>query len=412
MTLTVANTPVFVDADRENGGASVATFDRNGSVGHFHCRLTAAETWKFPYCRLRLDLGKIPNGVDLTDFDRMTLDLSYQGPGTHHMRVNLIDFEKGLSEPGNWITNKVNEIESFPVPDHGEVDVPLNVFFTASWWKQRNALPLAQTGVRMDNVVSIDLLTSAGNTLGDHLITVRAIRFHGKWITTTRLLTILVGLWMLAAIGWPAMAALAMRRQLSNSKAELALLSEVNKALQLEAKELVGQAHTDPLTGVLNRQGLRAALISTSSLLSDPMCVVFMDIDHFKTVNDTHGHDAGDEVLRRFATVIGANIRATDKLVRWGGEEFLLVCTNTTVAQAAALADKLRLALHQQPWPLGLRITASFGVAEHAPSEEFSDVIKRADQELYSAKTSGRDRVHADGLPKPPSGSNVHVLRG
>jgi len=222
---------------------------------------------------------------------------------------------------------------------------------------------------------------------------------------------ILVGMWMLAAIGWPAMAALTLRRQLSSSKAELALLGEVNKALQLEAKELVGQAHTDPLTGVLNRQGLRAALIGTSSLLTNPMCVIFIDIDRFKTVNDVHGHATGDEVLRRVAQVLGTNIRSADKLVRWGGEEFLLVCTSTTLVQAAALAEKLRLALHQQQWPLGLRVTASFGVAEHKASEEFGDVIKRADLELYAAKTSGRDRVHADGLAKPPSGSNVHLLR-
>jgi diguanylate cyclase (GGDEF)-like protein len=246
---------------------------------------------------------------------------------------------------------------------------------------------------------------------GEHLITVRNVRFHGKWISTTTLLGLLVGMWMLAAIGWPVMAAMALRRQLHNSKKELALLGEVNKALQLEARELVGQAHTDPLTGVLNRQGLRAALISTSSLLADPMCVIFIDIDHFKRINDAHGHDVGDDVLRQFAHVISVNIRASDKLVRWGGEEFLLVCGHTNVTQAAALGDKLRLALHQQIWPKRLAVTASFGVAGHRTDEEFGDVIKRADEQLYSAKTSGRDRVHADGLPKPPSGNNVRVLR-
>jgi diguanylate cyclase (GGDEF)-like protein len=205
------------------------------------------------------------------------------------------------------------------------------------------------------------------------------------------------------------MVALALRRQLNTSKEELALLGEVNNALQLEAKELVGQAYTDPLTGVLNRQGLRAALIGTSTLLSDPMCVVFMDIDHFKRINDSYGHATGDDVLRRFAKIISDNVRASDKLVRWGGEEFLLVCTNTNVAQASTLAEKLRQALHDQAWPVNMPVTASFGIAEHRTDEEFGEVIKRADSELYGAKSAGRDRVHADGLPKPPSSVNLQV---
>jgi diguanylate cyclase (GGDEF)-like protein len=411
VTLTVANAGTLVDADHENGGASVASLVRHGDVGQFHCKLVLSTKWQFPYCRLRFDLGQAPNGVDLTRFDHMTLDLSYVGPGKHEMGVNLIDFEQGLSNPDNWLSYKVNEVEAFTVPEHGEVVVPLDVFYTASWWKHQTKLPLDRTGVRIDNVLSIDLLTAAYNAPGDHLMTVRAIRLHGKWISATTLLGLLVALWMAAAIGWPAMAALALRRQLNNRERELALLGEVNKALQLEAKELVGQAHTDALTGVLNRQGLRAALIGTSSMLVDPMCVIFMDIDHFKRINDTHGHEVGDEVLRQFAHVVGANIRASDKLVRWGGEEFLLVCGNTSVAQAAVLGEKLRVALRQQAWPMRQPVTASFGVAEHKPGEEFGDVIKRADHELYSAKTSGRDRVHADGLPKPPGGDNVYVLR-
>jgi diguanylate cyclase (GGDEF)-like protein len=395
----IVNSYTLLGADSENDGASVATLERKGKTGLFGCELV--QKYKWPYCRLRLLLGTDTQGIDLSAYDRMTLDIAYEGPGPHGMRVALVDYEPGISDPANWWTNKVNEIEAFTVPEHGLVEVPMNLFYPASWWKQRVKRPLLQTGVRLDNVISIDLMTDPNNTLGSHLVTVRSVRFHGKWISTTNLLVGLVALWILAAIGWPVMAAYALRRQLNSSKAELALLSEVNKALQLEAKELVGQAYTDPLTGVLNRQGLRAALISTSSILTDPMCVIFMDIDHFKRINDTHGHAIGDDVLRQFARVIGSDIRASDKLVRWGGEEFLLVCSNTSVSQAATLAEKLRQSLHQQTWPVNLRVTASFGVAEHLADEEFSDVIERADAELYGAKQGGRDRVHADGLPKP-----------
>nr|WP_229519063.1 GGDEF domain-containing protein [Massilia rhizosphaerae] len=205
----------------------------------------------------------------------------------------------------------------------------------------------------------------------------------------------LVALWVLCTVGWLAILTLSLRTQLQESKAAIALLREVNKALELEARDLAGQAHIDPLTGVLNRQGLRAALMSTSSLLSEPMAVIFIDIDHFKSINDTHGHGVGDDVLRKFANVIASGIRSSDRLVRWGGEEFLIVCPMTNVYQGRILADNLRHALHQHAWPADLRVTASFGVAQHHQQDEVGVVIKHADEALYRAKQTGRDRVCA-----------------
>jgi diguanylate cyclase (GGDEF)-like protein len=200
---------------------------------------------------------------------------------------------------------------------------------------------------------------------------------------------------VLCTVGWLAILTFSLRTQLQESKAAIALLREVNKALELEARDLAGQVHIDPLTGVLNRQGLRAALMSTSSLLSEPMAVIFIDIDHFKSINDTHGHGVGDDVLRKFANVIASGIRSSDRLVRWGGEEFLIVCPMTNVYQGRILADNLRHALHQHMWPADLRVTASFGVAQHHQQDEVGVVIKHADEALYRAKQTGRDRVCA-----------------
>jgi diguanylate cyclase (GGDEF)-like protein len=148
---------------------------------------------------------------------------------------------------------------------------------------------------------------------------------------------------------------------------------------------------------VLNRQGLRAALMSTSTLMADPMSVIFIDIDHFKSINDGYGHGVGDEVLRKFANVVASGIRSSDQLVRWGGEEFFIVCPMTHVNQAIVVAENLRRTLHEHTWPASLRVTASFGVAQHQSGEEIGTVIKHADKELYNAKSSGRDRVHAYG---------------
>jgi len=103
----------------------------------------------------------------------------------------------------------------------------------------------------------------------------------------------------------------------------------------------------------------------------------------------------GDDVLRKFANVIASGIRSSDRLVRWGGEEFLIVCPMTNVYQGRILAENLRHALHQQAWPVNLQVTASFGVAQHHEHDEVGVAIKRADEELYRAKQGGRDRVCA-----------------
>jgi diguanylate cyclase (GGDEF)-like protein len=227
-------------------------------------------------------------------------------------------------------------------------------------------------------------------------IEVRSIEFRGKWISNTKLLTYLVAAWIACGVIGLSLSLVHVRSNLSASNARVELLAAINKALELEARDLANQAHTDPLTGALNRQGLREVLmrrLHVAGHVDEEMAVVFMDIDHFKRINDQYGHDAGDEVLKRFAAVIRGEVRSSDRLVRWGGEEFLLLCPETDVPHAVAMVEKLRTALATQAWPHGLRVTSSFGATSLKPAEDFGAAIKRADGALYRAKANGRDRV-------------------
>jgi diguanylate cyclase (GGDEF)-like protein len=387
--------------DREGNGASVAGLHHDGSALRLSCNLVKHAMW--PYCRLRLSLGTGMRGMDLTRFDRMSLDLAYAGPRPHLLRLYLIDFEQGLSDPSDFMTNKFNELQVLTVPDHGTIDVPLNLFYTSPWWKEQFVPPLEKSGVRYDNVIAVDLMTGSEMGAGAYEITVKTLRLHGKWITLTQLLTVLVLLWIL----WPLTVAIRLRSQLDNSNAQLSRARELNRALQLEASELAGQAHVDSLTRVLNREGLRAFLMSREAMRPGPMSIIFTDIDHFKRINDTQGHAVGDAVLKHFAQMIAATVRSADRVVRWGGEEFLIVCMNTTGQQAATLAEKLREHMGMQAWPAGLSVTASFGVAEHLPAEDIGAVIERADAGLYAAKRGGRNRVHVHGQQTVAGQSDV-----
>tara|TARA_R110002167_G_scaffold18300_2_gene68800 strand:+ start:258 stop:1019 length:762 start_codon:yes stop_codon:yes gene_type:complete len=157
------------------------------------------------------------------------------------------------------------------------------------------------------------------------------------------------------------------------------------------------QANQDPLTLLLNRRGLMEAFkhINTEQREnSEHFTVMLIDFDHFKRLNDTLGHDAGDLVLAQGSKIMQDVIRQKDLAARWGGEEFVIILPNTNEKGAKILAEKLRIKLSNDLSELlKHKITASVGVAQSLENENFSDCLKRADQALYSAKESGRNRV-------------------
>jgi diguanylate cyclase (GGDEF)-like protein len=391
--LTGDHFPIWVEDDRSGGGGSVASIEKNGRDLIVHCHIVKKYGW--PYCKLTFDFLKGSEGMDMSGFDYLTIDGHYVGQERPSFSLVLAQVEEGLTRLDQWQTLKVNQVDALELPANGKLQIPLKWFGVAQWWKDMAKPTMEHSAVNVDNVAHAEILIRGDGNEGHLVFTLHQLRVHGKLISLNTLLMGLVSAWVLCAIGWMTILTLSLRTQLTDSKAAIALLRTVNKALELEARDLAGQAHIDPLTGVLNRQGLRAALMSTSSLLTDPMAVIFIDIDHFKCINDTHGHDVGDDVLRKFANVIASGIRSSDRLVRWGGEEFLIVCPMTNVFQGRILAENLRHALHQQVWPAGMRVTASFGVAQHREQDEVGVVIKHADEELYRAKQGGRDRVCA-----------------
>ena len=124
-----------------------------------------------------------------------------------------------------------------------------------------------------------------------------------------------------------------------------------------------------------------------------PLALIMFDLDNFKEVNDTYGHDAGDTVLKEVARIVRGLVRSPDLLGRWGGEEFLIVAPQTDSAQARGLAERLQQAIAAHPFERVGSITASFGVAEYRPPESADTWLKRADEALYSAKQDGRNQV-------------------
>ena len=163
-----------------------------------------------------------------------------------------------------------------------------------------------------------------------------------------------------------------------------------------QARRLHALALQDALTGLPNRRALSAHAASHADG-DGPMSVVMLDLDHFKRVNDGHGHAAGDAVLREVARRLPGVLRHHDRVGRWGGEEFLALLPDTAPAAAAQVAARLREAVSATPVALPeggtLPVTVSLGVATRREGERLEDLIGRADAALYAAKAGGRDRV-------------------
>ena len=181
------------------------------------------------------------------------------------------------------------------------------------------------------------------------------------------------------------------------------LLHPLRNALMY--REAVNASARDPLTGVNNRSSFREVLdreVELSRRHGAPLSLIMLDVDRFKSINDTHGHLAGDAALKSIASCTLSCIRDSDILFRYGGEEFCIALANTSLAGARKLAERVRRALEilvVRASGTRLHVTASFGVATLAKKDDASHLVEKADHSLYRAKALGRNRIatHEEG---------------
>lgn len=177
------------------------------------------------------------------------------------------------------------------------------------------------------------------------------------------------------------------------------VLTLVSLAIRRYQQRITTLATTDSLTELPNRRGfdiLAAQALQEAQRDGSPLCAVLLDLDNFKQLNDSHGHLAGDDVLRGFAGQLRECLRQSDILCRWGGEEFILLLKNTDRHSASELAEKLREQCAAQHHPVdgrNLRISVSLGLSQWHPGETLHSLLARADRALYRAKQAGRNRV-------------------
>ncbi|MFS8039241.1 GGDEF domain-containing protein [Xanthobacter sp. AM11] len=172
-----------------------------------------------------------------------------------------------------------------------------------------------------------------------------------------------------------------------------------------QARDLaIRAAHTDDLTGVSNRRFVTARVDDMLAPAGPGGCLCVLDLDNFKYINDCHGHQAGDLILRDFATRILGQVRRSDCFGRVGGEEFVLVLPATTMAEAGLIVERMLALVHlARPLPQRPDFTYAFsaGISTARPGDTFTELFARADRALYAAKMAGRNRIHLEPPPPP-----------
>jgi diguanylate cyclase (GGDEF)-like protein len=402
-----ASGPFLVASDGTQNSPAVKWL--NEPQRHLHCRYAVHHDYMG--CGLVFVLTPDDDqtrGMDLRRFDSIEVDVSYKGPAPF-IRLAIRDFDRRFSkveDPNSARFHSINlRLRDIDKP----MDVDLTELTVAEWWVRNYNLPREYNRPGLENASNVLVEVPVTQPGEDHEMQLRSLTLKGRWVSRDRVYLGILCAWLLGAVavavnGWTRL------RQAHNlQQREIDALTARTRQLRVEQDKLRRLATIDDLTGVLNRRGLEQSLGDFEEA-AQGMTLVLLDIDHFKRVNDRHGHDCGDEVLRRVAATVAANLRASDVFGRWGGEEFLIASQGTRVRDAARLAEKLRERIQASEISVAghhINVTASFGVSLSPPGAPAAAALKRADEALYRAKAAGRNRVETDKTLQSDAPSTV-----
>ncbi len=333
-------------------------------------------------------------GLDFSQYSRLNLGLSYSGPG-RSLRYYLRSRVPGFSERENPETHKFNQTQiSVEFLPEG-LSIGLDEFNVAEWWLAEFDVPRILSGPSFDHVTSFGIDLAYPITPGEYIVQLDSAELVGDWVSRDTWYAGIIISWVVVLSVFGSYQLYNLRKRVVLERRRAEKVAERNRELHQESQQYRELSEHDQLTGLLNRHGVTRAI---ERLFGDPqkaVSLLVIDIDHFKPVNDTYGHDVGDRILRQMGEVLSESVRQSDRLARWGGEEFVLLLPEADGTVAQTVAEKLRQrvartyfeALPEQS------ITVSIGVGSRLSGEDYYSLFRRVDMALYRAKDAGRNRV-------------------
>ncbi len=388
---------IYAVSDFENGGNSSAEIfiHPDGSFG-MNCLLVEGFKKNNPYCSIVIVLNhNYKEGIPVNEYEEILVNIEFTGSGKaiHSPLVYLRNYNEDYSKEDPFKTMKFNIAQLHGYISGEDLSIPLSNFFPADWWIERFNIPVSQGGSEINNVSVVQIATGPKAVMGRHIIKINKLIIKGHYLSEQMFLIIIVSFWMLLSM-------ITICMFYSKLFEERKLLKKHNKSLEKMNQDIKDESNKDALTSAYNRYAIKNLIEQKNSIFysTSHFSVIYIDIDFFKKVNDKYGHSSGDEVLIDFSSLIFDNIRHSDYFSRWGGEEFIIFCPNTTLKSAKYFADTLRHKICKHRFKHGERVTCSFGVAE-VGKEPIHAAIDRADKALYEAKQTGRNKVVAKEKP-------------
>jgi diguanylate cyclase (GGDEF)-like protein len=375
-----------------SNGKSTSSYTIEDDKIILSCEIIASD-YAWPFCELAFQLHDENSvdtkfGINLSNFDMVSIYANYENIAPTGVRFHLRNYNPVYSNLNDDTTLKYNAIEYLLYGDTKRIDIQLKSLQVSTWWIVEQQLPMKYSRPELENVMLLEISTGSTVKPGKYTISLEKIVFQGKYFKTEHVYIAIISLWIFSTLFLFFYHLRQNKLRLLKAQKKSSELTRLNKLLNVQSQKLKEKADRDPLTGALNRAGIKTILIEDIPVIS----IAFIDIDHFKKINDSLGHAAGDDILCEFSTLLSQNSRDTDFLARWGGEEFLLLCPNTSLTKIHTLVESIRALIENHQWPHGVNLTASFGIAEKE-KENITDFIARADNALYAAKAQGRNRV-------------------
>ena len=368
---------VFQFSDRSEGGTS-SVQPIPGRKLSWSCTLTKA--YENFFCGFGFALkADRTRGVDLSHYDSIRLALNHRGPG-QVVRVYVKNYNPAYSRPGVDQMEKYNYADAMVHDGRQTIDLRLDRFAVADWWKLRFKIPPSLAAPEFKNVVAFEIQEGIDGKAGAYVTSIESVVFEERLLSSNQFYATLAIFWLLLLGGmlWR-------------------YRTEVAKRRELEAEQLKWASEHDPMTDLPNRRAFQSRLqAATQRAMMDgtSLALLLIDLDHFKHVNDSLGHLAGDELLRITAARLRNCVRGDDFVARIGGDEFAVILERTLDREHILARSKHILAQLLAPTRIGSRLLnagASIGGAIFpGHSDNAVGLLKAADVALYALKTSGR----------------------
>lgn len=387
----------FYATTKEDGRPAAYWLDQDR--GRWRCEYPTDDKSEYFACSFNvLFTQELNRGIDLSGYSHLRIKLKFSGTA-NKLRFYFRNFNSAYSSIEDTNSTKFHSMILHTKDLRDEVDINLDEFVVADWWLGQYDIPRSLSRPEMDNVASIGMDFVEGLQPGNQDIQVEKIEFIGGWISAENWYLFILGCWMFGIFIFAITRLIQLQRQTKHDVHVINQLSRTNAELQQEKDRFRRLSTVDPLTRTYNRFGIDqivSALMASHNGSGQPapkFALIVIDIDYFKRINDRRGHDVGDRVLQKIATVINKAIRPQDFLGRWGGEEFVVIMPGTRKEFAIAVAEKIRLMIYDTEFEPDnpLAVTASFGVSDKLADEDFASTFKRADSALYKAKSQGRN---------------------